>query len=181
MLNRPAVTCGLLVAWLVAACSPALNWRQVEFYSLRAVLPCKPDTAQRTVTLAGFAAPMDMVGCEAAGGLYAISRLPVPTANASAPLQLAWQESALANLRVESVSQKAFRSGLVTPNPSGAAPTGSVNLDVVVVAGRSADGRPLQAYLAWFQKDAEIYHVAAIGAQLDADGVSLLFSELNFQ
>ena len=36
---------------LLAACNPALNWREVRFDGLatRVLLPCKPDRAERAV------------------------------------------------------------------------------------------------------------------------------------
>ena len=38
---RPA----LLALFALAACSPALNWREVRVHSLLALLPCKPAPA----------------------------------------------------------------------------------------------------------------------------------------
>ena len=65
--------CLLLAAALALAalggCSPTLNWRETRFdgADLTAMLPCKPDRAERTVPLAGRDAPLRMQGCEAGG------------------------------------------------------------------------------------------------------------------
>ena len=53
--DRRRCTAVLLAAVLLGACAPALDWRQVRppGWSLRAALPCRPATAERTVPLAG--------------------------------------------------------------------------------------------------------------------------------
>lgn len=52
---RPLIAPVLLGAGLLAACSPALNWREVRATpsALKAMMPCKPDKAVRQVAVAG--------------------------------------------------------------------------------------------------------------------------------
>ena len=64
-----------VAALMLAACSPALNWRSVALdgAALTATLPCKPDQATRTVELAGAPVELSMVGCDADGATFAVS------------------------------------------------------------------------------------------------------------
>ena len=73
------------LAWL-AACSPAWNWREVrlEDAPLTAMLPCKPDQASQTVTLAGATAELQMTGCES-GGASLSAAWPCPSRPVSWP------------------------------------------------------------------------------------------------
>ena len=64
---------GLLTLAALQACTPALNWRQVQLQDLKARLPCKADTATRPVPLAATPLDLQMMGCEADGALFAIS------------------------------------------------------------------------------------------------------------
>jgi hypothetical protein len=72
---------------VVGACSPSLNWRAVPVQHLVAMLPCKPDQAQRTVDLAATPYTLAVWGCEAGGALFAVShmRMQSPPAVANAP------------------------------------------------------------------------------------------------
>lgn len=89
---------GLLVLSL-PACNPALNWREVRFDDspVRVMLPCKPDRAERTVTLGEASATLRMMGCEAQGMNFTWSRLDLPLeAQASAATVVrAWQGASL--------------------------------------------------------------------------------------
>ncbi|WP_432728134.1 hypothetical protein [Variovorax sp. W6] len=86
-----ATFCSRLVpaaAALLAACSPAFNWREVPIAGagLVAMLPCKADRATRALPLGTESVQVDMTGCEAGGATFAIAH-----ASASSPEQAeAW-------------------------------------------------------------------------------------------
>jgi hypothetical protein len=86
-----AATYLIALSMLLAACSPALNWREVrpDTADVRALLPCKPDHAAREVQLAGASHSMEMLGCEAAGATFTVAVLSV------APEQAARVKAAL--------------------------------------------------------------------------------------
>ena len=86
-----------LAAGLVA-CSPGLNWRTVPVEQLAALLPCKPDHAERQVELAGTPRTLSMWGCEADGALFAVSHLRVDATAIDAQVITAWQLAAMRNL-----------------------------------------------------------------------------------
>lgn len=74
----------IVVAFALAACTPAFNWRDVSFdqAGVTALLPCKPDRGTRAVQLAGQAAQMSMAGCEAGGAMFTVSLVEVPISTA---------------------------------------------------------------------------------------------------
>ena len=138
------------------ACSPALNWRNVTLGDLALSLPCKPDHAQRKVPMDGQELAMEMVGCEADGALFAVSRVGVPASLPADQLQALWQKAALQQMRAEDRLDVA---------PLAVRPR-SVALRVLSVLGQSADGQPVQARLAWVAAGTDIYHFAVYAARI---------------
>ena len=68
----------LTLACWISACSPALNWRQIdlaEAEGLRLRLPCKPDRVERPLRLEGLEGPVRVVmwSCEAGGATWLLS------------------------------------------------------------------------------------------------------------
>ncbi len=168
------------------ACSPALNWREVRLNGLVAMLPCKPDHAERKVPLGTQDVTMAMAGCEAAGALYAISHVQVAdVARANAALA-DWQESMLAHFQKQTVQHEPYQlrhaSAAVPAAASSrgaiAAPTG---LEILNVQGKGPDGAPLQARLLWLAQGVDIYYVAVYAPKLQFDQFDMLFSELALQ
>lgn len=164
----------LVLALATAACSPALNWREVPLESLVALLPCKPDHAERRVqfdTLNGAIpdAVLQVSGCEAAGALYAVSHVRVTDAAQVVPTRTAWRQSALATFRAVAVGLQAkpLRLGTI--------------LTLEELEGKQADGTAIQAQWAWIVKGQDIYQVAVYGSKLDKEMTELLFSELRLQ
>ncbi len=146
----PSVATALLaVGAAVAAlsgCSPAFNWREQRLppTPLRALLPCKPDEATRTVPLGDAPVAMRMVGCEAGGATFAIAYVAAEPARIGALLGR-WQDATLAN----------FGQAPGPDAPAGRAfvPEGALALPQsvrIAAAGRSADGGPVAVQAAWF-------------------------------
>lgn len=148
-----------LLALLLAACSPALNWRSVplEGAALSVALPCKPDHAVRAVELGGVKADLAMVGCEADGALFAVSqRALADPAQASAAL-VRWRAAVLARLgdSARVVLQQDFA-------PRGALPLpGAVR---IVAHGWRPEGGAVTLQAVWFARtlgsQVRLYHAA---------------------
>ena len=71
---QPMLRAARLLAAAVPAlaCSPVFNWREVPVgESLVAMLPCKPDRAERSLPMGAATVPIDMAGCEAGGATFA--------------------------------------------------------------------------------------------------------------
>ncbi len=164
---RRSLTRSVLAALLftsLAACNPTLNWREVQLGKLRTLLPCKPDSATRSVVLAGQTVAMEVSGCEAAGTLFALSRIQSADAAQAAPLLAALRQGSLENVRMR-VAQPMADSG-----------DAGTSFDLLV-QGQRADGSPLQARFKWLQADAEVYQIAAFADHLAGEQTDNLVSE----
>ena len=149
--RRPAamgMICFVL-AFAVAACTPALNWREVRNgpAPLSALLPCKPDAGERTVTLGDRAVQMHLLGCKADGALFVLGWVELDSPAALGSVLGAWQDATLAHIGIR-------------PGPD--APAGTVFLPPGALAlpqsrridadGRAPDGDRAAIHLraAWF-------------------------------
>lgn len=88
---------------LVSACTPALNWRNVQLESLngstlKATLPCKPDHATRKQQLADFQVDLSMTGCLSNDMTFTLSRIPLRNPLDAPKVMAAWQARAAANV-----------------------------------------------------------------------------------
>ena len=164
-----AVVCRTIFAAAMAAgpvltgCSPALNWRVVPLGPMNAFLPCKPDHAQRRVTLAQTSVMMDMVGCEADGALYAVSHVQLADPKAVEAMVQAWRSATLGNMHAGDV-----------PAPPDLGTTGVQVLDV---KGTRPDGTPVQAALSWRVSGPDIYQLAVFATTLTPERTETLFTQ----
>jgi hypothetical protein len=91
----PRRAAGLLgAALLLAGCSPVFNWREVPIggaAELVALLPCKPDRAQRDLPLGNQSVPVRMAGCEAGGATFAVAQASASDAAQAQNWLAAWR------------------------------------------------------------------------------------------
>ena len=164
------VQVSLMLACVVGllACAPSLNWREVHLGRLATLLPCKPDSGSRTVELAGQTVSMDMQGCEAAGALYAISRVQAKDPEQAFALLGALRQASLANVRMTAVQPMA---------DSGDARS---SLDIQA-DGQGPGGAPLQARFKWLLAGAEVYQIAVYAEHLGQEQTESLIREARLQ
>lgn len=162
-----------LAAGLVA-CSPSLNWRTVPVEQLSALLPCKPDHAERPVELAGTSRPLSMWGCEAGGALFAVSHVRVDAPTTPEQVIAAWQLAALRHMPGAVPQTMPFKAPAVAGQP----PQPGV---MVRAAGKRADGQSVQAQLAWFSRGADVYHLAVYASALTPAMTETFLTELHWQ
>ena len=161
----------LALCLLLCACSPALNWRSVTLEGVQATLPCKPDQAQRPVQLAGLDLTLSMAGCEADGGLYAISHLRLAQGAQAQPLIDAWRDQALQTMRATAAPVASPLAAL------GARPA----LTVYQASGTNPRGQAVQARWIWVQRDRDIYHWALYAPAIRAEMEEPFFSAMQWQ
>lgn len=144
---------------LLQACSPSLNWREVHLAGgeLKAVLPCKPDQAQRRQSLAGYEIELNMMGCEASGALYAISAAELATPAQAQQVQAQWQTNLLATLQAQGAVRQAYAIRGANAQPE------ALQLQA---SGRAADGRVLTVQAVWFMRGTRLYHAAVYAERL---------------
>jgi hypothetical protein len=71
---RRVTTGAVAVTAALLACSPTFNWREVRVEStgLKAMFPCKPDHAMRSVDVAGRPVSLQALACDAGGATFAV-------------------------------------------------------------------------------------------------------------
>jgi hypothetical protein len=120
------------------------------------------------VSLAGTTVRMEMSGCEAAGVLFAISRIQAPAAMQAPQLMDALRHASLAQVQTTAVHPEANSGDVHT------------SFDVLI-DGKRPDGSPLQARFKWLVAGAEVYQLAVYGARLTAEQTDPLLSEARIQ
>lgn len=178
-------TLGLTLG-LTLACSPTLNWREVQLGDLKAMLPCKPDHAERQLPLGSQNVTMAMAGCEASGALYAISHVRLANPALADAAQADWRAAMLAHFLSPAIDKQAYQlarptvaARLAAAGPSRAVLTSG--LEILQVQGKDSDGAALQARMLWIAQGADVYHVAIYAPKLTPDQFDMLFSELALQ
>lgn len=162
---------GCVLSLGLLACSPSLNWRTVSVVQLAALLPCKPDHAERLVDMADGQRMLSVWGCEADGALFAVSHLHIDSPVHAEDVVAAWQLAALRNIP-GAVSQP-LPFAPTTPAGQAAPPTGVM----LRATGTGPDGQALQAQLAWFQRGADVYHLAVFSRKLTVPMTETFFTE----
>jgi hypothetical protein len=158
----------VLLALGVIACTPALNWREVNLGQLTTLMPCKPDTATRPVALAGMQLNLEVAGCEADHVLFAISRLQARDAAQAPSLMAVLRQASLAQIQVQAV------------HPAAGSGDEQTSFDMQA-DGRRPDGTALQARLKWLLHGSEVYQIAAYATQLLPEQTQNLVSEVRLR
>jgi hypothetical protein len=172
-LFRPFVglLCGIA---LLAACSPALDWREVRpgGSELVALLPCKPERAMRALELAGAPVQFELLACNAEGTTWAVGSADVGDA-ARVPAALeALRAARIANLVGRETASAPFQ-------PRGSAPLAGAKR--FTVEGRRPDGAAVVEHSVVFAQGTRVFHAAALGASPQAPAVDSFFEGLEFR
>lgn len=164
---------GVLMLAALAACSPALDWREArpEDSGLLLLMPCRPDHFQRSVLLAGMAVRLALDSCSAGDTTWAVAHADVgDPARVGAALD-ALREATARNVGAAAGSPLALSVSGSTPQAQ------SVR---VVLQGQRPDGQPLQAQVAVFARGTRVFQATALGARLPAEGAETFFGSLRF-
>lgn len=162
-----------LALWL-AACSPTYNWRELrdDAIPLKAVIPCKPERAQRQVPLGGANQVLHMHSCEAGGQTFAIAWIRLPAETSAGDMLAAWRLATLATLRI--AADRATDPSLEwTVRVPGADPVRG--LDAV---GQGPDGKPVRVQAAYFGHEGRVYQVAVYGRAIPPEVAASYFEPL---
>jgi len=164
-----AAACAAALA--AAACSPALDWRELRPEGSGAVLmlPCKPASHARRVPLAGTPVELTLYACSAAGVTWALAFADVADPARVGPALAALRDAALANVGAAASAPLPLAVPGATPNPA------SVRL---ALQGRLPDGQAVHEQVAVFARGTRVYQATCVGAQLPADGVQTFFAGL---
>ena len=154
----------------LAACSPALDWREVrpEGSDVTMLFPCRPDKHERTVRIAGADLRMQMHSCDSAGRTFSLAFVDAVEPTRVEPLLAALKASAAANIG-GTPAQQPFAPPGATPNPGSA---------LLRVEGRLPDGRRVTEHAAFFVRGLRLHQATAIGETLPEDAVQTYFGAI---
>jgi hypothetical protein len=156
----------------LAACTPALDWRELspEGSQAHLMFPCKPASHARRVAIAGATIDMSMFACSAGETVYALSFADVKDpARVGAALD-ALARAAQSNLQAATgaASEPAKIAGM-TPHPQ----AGQWRL-----AGLLPDGRAVRERMVLFSHGTHVYQATMLGATLDNEAQDTFFGAL---
>lgn len=157
------------LAALLAACSPSLNWREVQAEGLAGLLPCRPSHQTRRVPLAGAQVPMTLHACDADGVTWALGSAELASA---AQLPAAIDE-------LSAAAQRNVGAGQARSSPwTMQGMTAASSARRLRMAGRRPDGRPVHLDMAVFGVGTRVYQATALGPKLREDALETFFGGL---
>jgi hypothetical protein len=153
-----------LIAVVLSACSPTFNWRELrpEGTPLEALMPCKPEMAERSVPLGGSPTLLHMHSCKTGGLTFALAWADAPDAGAVPAALTDWQRASLAALRADPAHRWNTKV------------SGSTLTQGIQVQGTDPQGQPVQARLVYFARGNQVFQAAIYGPAL-SDEVSATF------
>jgi hypothetical protein len=155
---------------LLAACTPALDWREVRpaDSDALALFPCKPGRYARTVPLAGAPVEMHLASCKAQDTTYAIAYATVAAPAQVTPALDQLRRAAAANIGATPTASD-WTVGGMTPNPLA---------QKLAMQGHDAQGKPVQEQAVFFVRGLRVYQATMIGPMLDPAAAETFFSGL---
>lgn len=164
----------LLMTLALSACSPALNWREVrpEGALLQSLMPCKPETAQRSVPLAGSQTELHLLACEASGLQFAIAWAEVNSAAQVPQALTAWRSASLQAIGVRSAP------GDEASTAWAASISGATRVLGVQASGQNPAGGAVQTRAVYFARGTQVFQAAVYGERLPADVLEAFFGGL---
>ena len=163
-----------LLLLALSACSPTFNWRELrlEGAPLQALMPCKPETAQRSVPLAGNPTALHLLACATEGLQFAIAWAELSDA-AQVPLALAsWRSASLQAIGVRSAPGDEASTAWAVAVPGAAQTLG------VQASGRHPAGGAVQTRAVYFARGTQVFQAAVYGERLPPQALDAFFAGL---
>jgi hypothetical protein len=155
----------------LAACSPALDWREMRPDGSGAVVsfPCRPSSHARKVRLAGGDVELTLYACTAGDITWALAWADVtdPARVAQAVDEL--RRSAAANIGAVTAQDLPLNVPGATPN---------LGAGRVALTGQHSDGQVVHEQMAVVVKGTRVLQATALGAQLPPEAMEIFFGGL---
>ncbi|HEU5294034.1 MAG TPA: hypothetical protein VFU71_04535 [Burkholderiaceae bacterium] len=161
-----------LIAALLCACSPALDWRQINPPELgvQALFPCRPSSLTRELALPQGRARMALHACSAAGSTFALAGVTLADVGEVTPTIDWLRDAASRNVgAAEPGPLQAFDVPGMTPN---------ARAGRLVLKGRRPDGSVVIEHLLVFAQGAQVYQASVVGDAPAEAAVSSFFEGL---
>jgi hypothetical protein len=171
-MRRPPVLPAVLLCGVMAACSPAQDWRELQPEGSGAALmfPCKPVSHARQVPLAGAPVRLTLHACTAGDEVtYALAVADVADPARVATALQALRDSAAGNVSAGAPSPLPLAVRDATPSPA----AGRAAYD-----GTRSDGQPVRMQVAVFSKGTRVYQATVIGREIGAEAADAFFGAL---
>ena len=157
----------------LAGCSPTFNWREVPLGpdGAKALLPCKPDRAERPEQLGRESVMLQMVGCKAGGATFALAWMPAGDVEQARVRLAHWRAATRARWPAAQIEEQPASYPRAAPEPA-----------PVALTLRAAAGNARMLWFAHTQPDGRnvLYQAIVLGVPRSAaasktffDGVSL--------
>jgi hypothetical protein len=158
----------------VSACSPTFNWREVrlEAAPLQALMPCKPEAAQRSVPLAGTPTELHLLACETGGLQFAIAWAGLDVAAQVPQALAAWRSASLKAIAVRSEPGDEASTAWVVSVPGATQTLG------VQASGQNPAGGAVQTRAVYFARGTQVFQAAVYGERLPAEALEAFFGAL---
>lgn len=171
VLFRRSAIAVTLASWLLGACSPTFNWRELraDGAPLVALMPCKPEAATRPVPMLGQPTELHMHSCEAGGLTFAVAWAKLDDAAKASEALGQWQVASLASIRVAPGSSTDWAMALPRAD----------RVQGVKAQGSDHIGQPLQTQAVYFSKANWVYQAAVYGPKLPEQATSAFFDGLS--
>ena len=163
----------------LAACTPSLNWRELRLAPTTAIalLPCKPDHAERSVPLGGEPTELVVAGCATGGATFALMAARLPAGRDADAVLAGWQQATLANMRATDTPERQVF------HPPNALPL--AHAQRIVAQGQRADGRAVTAQAVWSARAAagggtELLHAVVYAPQADPAVADAFFAGIKW-
>ena len=165
-----------LALWLavLAACSPTLNWREVRLAgsSVQLLMPCKPDSHERRLLLAGKPERLALHVCSAGDQTWSLAFADLGDPARLGDVMQQLLQAARANVSASGSTQAAaLRVPGATPHDASQSQA---------FRGRLADGKAVQMQVAVFAHGTQVFQATALGPELPADGVHTFMDSIRF-
>ena len=163
-----------VAAVLAAGCSPTFNWRQVraEGTPLQAMLPCKPDKAERTVPLGGREVRLQVLGCDTGGATFAVLFADVGDPARAGEALDHWRQASRATLRgTESGAQPFVPPGALAVPQS----------QRVSAQGKRADTSAVRSEAAYFARGSLVVQAVVYAPEPQPEWLEPFFQGLRFE
>ncbi len=161
----------LLAGWLLCACNPALDWRELSWPAggFSVLLPGRPDEAQRDLMVGATALHMHLLTVHAQGQIYAVGHADLP-ANLGAQARTQLLVDAQAGL-----ARNVQADAGPLPAPPAAAPMAGLDCRDFSLNGHASE-HPVEVFGRVCTSNQRFYELLVVGAGAAEDRLLFLGS-----
>ena len=182
----------LFVAFALAACSPAFNWREIrpDNSGLSLLFPCKPEKAEKMVPLGGPPTNLILLGCDTGGATFAVAMADIGDASKAPAVLEQWQNLTLANMKAPLIPAAAA-SATAAQAVQGTLPTQRALIKVpgadllwppvlLKARGQRPGGGGVTGHAAYFSRGTQVFQVVLYADKVLPEESETFFSSLKF-